>query len=586
MTEQFHLLLVKPSHYDDDGYPISWWRAAIPSNTLAVMNGLARDCANREILGPGVEFTIETVDETNTVVDPGKYVGKLQRNGAKALVMLTGVQTNQFPRALDLAAVFRKAGLPVAIGGFHVSGCLSMLDEPPPELQQAWDLGVSLFAGEAEEGRLDQVLIDAWSGKLQKLYNHLGDLPNLQGAPTPILPADAVHKTLGNWSSFDLGRGCPFQCSFCTIINVQGRKSRFRTADDLEQIIRANHALGIKAFFITDDNMVRNHDWETFFDRLISLRKQGIGANLTIQVDTLCHKAPRFIEKAVAAGVRRVFIGLENINPDNLGVIGKRQNRITEYRAMVQVWLEHGVCTFAGYIIGFPGDTPESVVRDVKVIQRELPIDVLEFFVLTPLPGSKDHQEMVRGGVPISPDLNHYDLHHVVAPHPVMSESQWREAYAAAWRTYYTYEHMEVVTRRHASRLKGHPRKAAQYFAEFKLLYEIEGVHPLEGGVFRLRHRKARRSGLTVESWPVFLVKRLAENIRKLSAYAFGILRMRLIVRRARHDPRRYEYTDLALTPPNESDDSLALFTETRGGSAAVAKAKVDLERSIRAGVG
>ena len=77
----------------------------------------------------------------------------------------------------------------------------------------------------------------------------------------------------GRLSSVDLGRGCPYQCSFCTIINVQGRKSRFRSPDDLERIVRENHAQGIQRFFITDDNFARNREWEPLFDRAIQLAK-------------------------------------------------------------------------------------------------------------------------------------------------------------------------------------------------------------------------------------------------------------------------------------------------------------------------
>ena len=69
-------------------------------------------------------------------------------------------------------------------------------------------------------------------------------------------------------TSFDAGRGCPFQCSFCTIINVQGRKSRRRSPDDVERIIRENMAQGLRSFFITDDNLARNRRWEEFFEAL------------------------------------------------------------------------------------------------------------------------------------------------------------------------------------------------------------------------------------------------------------------------------------------------------------------------------
>ena len=244
-------------------------------------------------------------------------------------------------------------------------------------------------------------------------------LPSLQGEPPPFLPRQHVRRTAGSLSSVDLGRGCPYQCSFCTIINVQGRKSRFRSPDDLEKIIRENHAQSIKRFFITDDNFARNKDWEILFDRLIALRKSEFpGLGFTIQVDTLCHKIPNFIEKAAQAGVRRVFIGLENINPDNLIAAKKRQNKITEYREMLQKWRNHGAITYAGYILGFPADTKESILRDIEIIKRELPIDILEFFFLTPLPGSEDHKVLSAKGVWMDPDMNKYDLNHRVSHHP------------------------------------------------------------------------------------------------------------------------------------------------------------------------
>ena len=232
-----------------------------------------------------------------------------------------------------------------------------MLPELPQDIREAQALGISFFAGEGEEGRLDEVLRDAWNGTLKPLYNYMDNLPALAGrAAADPCPASTFERTSGSLSSIDLGRGCPYQCSFCTIINVQGRKSRFRTPDDLEKIVRENYAQGIKRFFITDDNFARNRDWEIAVrppDPLRQTEFPKIG--FTIQVDTLCHKIPNFIEKAAQAGVRRVFIGLENINPDNLIAAKKRQNKITEYREMLQKWRDHGAITYAGYILGFPG---------------------------------------------------------------------------------------------------------------------------------------------------------------------------------------------------------------------------------------
>src|SRR5215831_17640919 len=215
----FHLILIKPTHYDDDGYPITWLRSHIPSNTLAALYGLGDDCRRREIFGPDVEIVVKPYDETNTRVRADRIAAEIKRSGGKALVCLVGVQTNQFPRAVDLGRQFLKAGIPVAMGGFHAAGCLSMLPVTPPEIQEAMDMGISIFAGEAEEGRLDEVLRDAWNDTLKPLYNYMDDLPSLEGAPVPRLPVEALARNEGGMTSFDLGRGCPFQCSFCTIIN-------------------------------------------------------------------------------------------------------------------------------------------------------------------------------------------------------------------------------------------------------------------------------------------------------------------------------------------------------------------------------
>ena len=251
--------------------------------------------------GEDADIEIFVIDETNARVRPDRIAKQIKAAGGHGMVALVGVQSNQFPRAMDLARPLRAAGINVCVGGFHVSGCLAMLPETPDSLKEALDIGVSLFAGEAE-GRFDEVIQDAYAGKLKPIYNHLANLPGLEGATLPMLPAERVGRTIGFFSSFDAGRGCPFLCSFCTIINVQGRKSRYRTADDIERVVRTNHAQGIKYFLITDDNLARNRNWESIFDRLIALQKEGLRSRFVIQVDTMCHKIPQLHREGRGGG--------------------------------------------------------------------------------------------------------------------------------------------------------------------------------------------------------------------------------------------------------------------------------------------
>jgi hypothetical protein len=163
MPRRFHVELIKPSHYDDDGYVIQWHRSSIPSNSLASIHGALADCDERHVLGPEVEITIRSYDECNTVVDVAAISRRVQRAGS-GFIGLVGVQSNQYPRALDLARRFRAAGLTVVIGGFHVSGCIAMLPELPPELREAQEIGVILYAGEVE-GRMDALLHDIDRGE-------------------------------------------------------------------------------------------------------------------------------------------------------------------------------------------------------------------------------------------------------------------------------------------------------------------------------------------------------------------------------------------------------------------------------------
>ena len=553
---KFSLVLIKPSHYDDDGYVIQWFRSAIPSNSLACLYGLALECAENRILGHDTEIEIHAFDETNTVIKTNKIIRLIER-ADDGMVMLVGVQSNQFPRSLDIAAALRARNIKVAIGGFHVSGTMAMLKDRDEHVEKALAMGVSLFAGEAEE-RLGQVLIDAAGGQLKPIYNYMDDLPNIEGVATPLLPAERVHLTAGATTSFDAGRGCPFTCSFCTIINVQGRKSRRRSPEDIEKIIRSNVAQGLHSFFITDDNFARNKDWEPIFDRLIHMREvEKLSFRFVIQVDTLCHKIPNFIEKSRRAGVKRVFIGLENINPDSLLGASKRQNKITDYRAMLLAWKQAGIVTYCGYILGFPGDTQESVLHDIEIIKKELPVDLLEFFYLTPLPGSADHKRLHESGIEMDADLNKYDLNHAVTGHAQMSKADWEETYKKAWETYYTDDHVEIVLRR-AIATGTSPGKTMFFITWFKGCIDIERIHPLEGGFLRRKTRKNRRSGLPLENPFVFYPKTVLETLVKQLQWIALYTHLRLIYRKVKHDPKKLEYMDLALEPVTDDE------TETR----------------------
>ena len=216
--------------------------------------------------------------------------------------------------------------------------------------------------------------------------------------------------------------------------------------------------------------------------------------------------------------------------------------------------------TYAGYIIGFPNDTVESIQRDIDVIKKEMPIDLLEFFQLTPLPGSEDHQKLHKAGVAMDPDMNNYDTNHVTTAHPLMSREHWERAYSLAWQRYYTTEHITTVLRR-AAATGCNGGNALFLLTWFKGSINYEKIHPLDGGFLRLKSRVDRRPGLPRERLWLFYPKYFAETAVKLLQWGTLYLRLRLIYLRIKHDPRKGEFTDLAIMPIAEDEaETRALF--------------------------
>ena len=553
--KKFAITHIKPARYDSDGYVIQWRKNCVPSNSLGCLYGLTRDCAERRVLGPDVEITYSGYDEPNTIIPFEKIINDMKAADG-SLLCLVGVQSNQFPRAMHIAQRFRAAGIPVAIGGFHVSGCLAMLKEIPADIQEAIDLGCIIFAGEAEEGRFEALLKNVWGNKAKAIYNYMDALPSLVGAPTPILPDNVLDHVAARYSPFDSGRGCPYQCSFCSIINVQGRKSRWRSPDDIEALLRENWSRGITRLLITDDNFARNKDWELVLDRMIKLREEGIRFKFFIQADALCHKTEGFIEKCAKAGCNWVYIGLENINPENLMAAKKRQNKIWEYRKMLHEWRKHGVMIYVGYITGFPHDTAETIARDVEIIKRELPVELIEFFYLTPLPGSEDHKRLSDSGTWMDPDMNKYALSHRVTHHTKMTDEEWDGAFEKAWTQYYNRAHIKTIMRRIQAQGRPSVFKSVFPLLWFWSTHLIERVHPVEAGYFRRRVRTERRPGMPIESPLVFYPKYWALTaVRQARAgwLLLTLLHMAWSVRRA---ARKRPYMDAAIAPVTDDREA------------------------------
>lgn len=516
-----HVVLIKPSKYDDEGYVIRFWKGVLPSNTLNVLHGLTEDVKRRRCLGD-IECTVDIFDETTEKVPVKKILRWSRRPDTKLVVCLVGVQTNQFPRAFDLGRQFRAHGIDVIMGGFHTSGTVNMLSPDEPDIQELIREGIIVVSGEIE-GKWEGILADVLNGQPKPLYSFAQDLKSLvdiEKAPLPKMsPKTMKHFARPTFGTVDTSRGCPFACTFCTIINVQGRKMRERSAEEIADLVRHNYREhGVDFYFFTDDNFARKKLWRETFEALIRIRQEGIPLTFCMQVD-LARKPKDFVRLATEAGCTSVFIGMESVNPENLKAEGKPQNKTEEYAGIIREWHEASVYVHTGYIIGLPFDTKEQIPRDIQYLMDELHVDMASFFMLTPLPGSHDHLEMKKRGEWMDPDFNKRDSFHATIHHPHMTAEEWIEAYENAWKAFFSKENLTKIL----SRWSHNPTVYWNLFVNliwYKNAALIEKEHPMIAGFFRLKDRRSRRPGFAIDAWPVHLWKRTKEITRLFMSWA------------------------------------------------------------------
>ncbi|MDR1140588.1 MAG: radical SAM protein [Planctomycetaceae bacterium] len=496
MVKKLSIVYIVPSRYDDDGYVQRWIKGVVPSNSLAVLKSLTSAMITSQPL-PNIEISLESYDDNVQRIPFEKLAARNNDPETRVVVGIVGVQSNQFPRASDIALRFRNLGVDVMIGGFHVTGVLALFEEPSPELQHLINHGVSLIAGEAETpGVMENVFNDAVQGTLKPIYR-FPKAPDLSQSPPPQADPGYIDHFGAKWATIDSSRGCPYGCTFCTVINIQGRKMRCRSSEAVLATVRSNYDKGVTNFFFTDDNFARSSHWETIFDGLAEMADEGKPVSFMMQIDTQASKIRNFVDKAKRAGCRMVFIGMESVNPENIAAAGKTQNHVDQYREMVRCWQEIGIIVHVGYIIGFPNDTLESVRRDVVFLRDHVGVDLASFFMMTPLPGSVDHLEMVRRGDPIDPDLNKYDSFHETFPHPKMKPGEWKAAAQLAYSEFYTKEHCTNILRRLP---KEHYWLMFWNLIWYRYSGVLSGTHPMMTGFFRQKDRLDRRPGMPTEN--------------------------------------------------------------------------------------
>ncbi len=327
------------------------------------------------------------------------------------LVCISSISSTA-PRAYELADFYRRQGKTVVLGGAHSSFL------PREGLEHA----DYIICGEGEGALPELVEVLANDGDVSGIQNlcfRQGEtiiqnpwrplVEDLDALPIPDY--SLIHGWKGGKGvvSIATSRGCPFACSFCSVILLFGRKHRVNSVDRVMAEIRQN---GLKAshIFFCDDNFTADRArTKELCERII---KEKIKIEWSAQVRAEAAKDPELLDLMAKSGCFAVFVGLESINPATLKAYNKSQT-VEGIKESVVNFHRHGINVHGMFVFGAEEDHFQ-VIRDTVTISRQLDLDSLQYLILTPVPGTPFYKEMEAQNRIICRDWSQYDGHHTV----------------------------------------------------------------------------------------------------------------------------------------------------------------------------
>ena len=330
-----------------------------------------------------------------------------------------GAMTRMVAKAYRIADAVRAAGVPVVMGGPHVT------EVPHEALGRNGGArhADAVALGEADE-TWPKIVADAARGQLREIYEPKDEFgqerkPTLQPYPSipwesmdlrqfnivPKAMAPLLRRVGGGWATFRIipvesGRGCPYGCEFCTVTGFFGDSIRFRTNESVvEELLRlkarARSEDGQMVVFFIDDNFAIN------VKRTKSLLRDIIAANAQVhwvaQISANLLRDVELLDLIAASGGRWIFIGMESIDPANLASVNKGFNKPGEYRAVLQSLADRNIYAITSFIFGMDNDTPGVAERTLQQI-RTWPPGLPVFGLLTPLPATPLYERLEREG--------------------------------------------------------------------------------------------------------------------------------------------------------------------------------------------
>ena len=371
------------------------------------------------------ELDVELVclDEGHADVDPDTVEADLV-----GMTVITGTAT----RAYALSEAFRARGVPVVLGGPHVT--LAPEDATPH--------ADSVVVGYAEE-TWPELLRDFAAGRMRSRYDQAADL-SLDAVPLPdrsVLPRRHYLTS----DVFEATRSCIHSCEFCVAPSAWGRKPLQKP---VEMVVDDLRTAGARRAIFVDLNLIADRDYALRLFRAITpLELQWYGLATVRVADD-----PELLDVFEASGCRGLLLGLESIVPQNLKGVRKGFNRPESYEAVVGRLHQRGISVQGCFVFGMDSDTTE-IVQQTAELAIEIGIDLPRFAIATPFPGTPLYRRLASEGRILTREWERYDGQHVVFQPARMSPTELEQATEAAWKHAYSWAGIAKRLRRTAAPL-------------------------------------------------------------------------------------------------------------------------------------
>jgi len=346
--------------------------------------------------------------------------------------------TSTAPRAYELARFYRRQGIPVVLGGAHPSFLpeeglehadyviCGEGDEALPELVAALQDGGDLAAiGNLAWREGETVRLNPWRP-------FVADLDAL-----PIPDYRLIHsweKTGNRYISIATSRGCPYNCSFCSVILLFGRTYRYNSVDRVMEELRLHGTRAAHVFFCDDNFTARRERIKELCERIL---REGLRVEWSAQVRVEAAQDEELLRLMARSGCFIVFVGLESINPATLQAYNKKQT-VEGIREAVHTFHRHGIRVHGMFVFGAEEDDFQ-VIRDTVTFSREVHLDSLQYLILTPVPGTRVFAELEQAGRILCRDWSLYDGHHAVFQPRHFTAYELQYETVRAMRRYYSW---------------------------------------------------------------------------------------------------------------------------------------------------